>query len=194
LRIVGGVLSGRRFAGRPGEATRPTSERVREAIASAIESRGGFEGTRALDLYAGTGAMAFEALSRGAVHAVLVERDAKTARAIERAASELGIAERCAVITADLRTPGALGRIEEASEGAFDRVFVDPPYADIAQVGPLLARLAERALLAPGCILALEHAKKHPPELQDGLVVVSQREYGDTAVLLVTTADHEDTE
>ena len=63
MRIVGGALSGRRFAGPPGEATRPTSERVREAIASAIESRGGFEDTQVLDLYAGSGAMAFEALS-----------------------------------------------------------------------------------------------------------------------------------
>lgn len=186
MRIVGGALSGRRFAGPTGEGTRPTSERVREAVGSAIESRGGFDGVRVLDLFAGTGAMGFEAVSRGAVQAVLVDRDPKTARAIEKAAAELGISDRCAVIAADLRTPAAIARIESASEGAFDRVFVDPPYADIAQVEPLIARLGERGLLAPGCILAIEHAKKHAPAHPSGFALLAHKNYGDTSVLLLS--------
>lgn len=186
MRIVGGALSGRRFAGPTGEGTRPTSERVREAVGSAIESRGGFDGVRVLDLFAGTGAMGFEAVSRGAVRAVLVDRDPKTARAIEKAAAELGISDRCAVIAADLRTPAAIARIESASEGAFDRVFVDPPYADIAQVEPLIARLGERGLLAPGCILAIEHAKKHAPAHPSGFALLAHKNYGDTSVLLLS--------
>ena len=74
MRIVGGSLGGRRFSGPPGDATRPTSERVREAIASALDARGWIEGAVVLDLFAGTGALAFEALSRGADRAFLVER------------------------------------------------------------------------------------------------------------------------
>jgi 16S rRNA (guanine966-N2)-methyltransferase len=183
VRIVGGALSGRRFAGPPGDRTRPTGERVREAIASAIESRGGFAGTKVLDCYAGTGAMAFEAVSRGAVEAVLVDRDAKVARAIEKAAASLGIEDRCSAIAADLRTPAALERIAEAG-GPFDRVFVDPPYEEAGSVGPLLSRLMEKGLLAPRCMLALEHAKKHPPVLPERLRILSHPRYGDTAVIL----------
>lgn len=186
MRIVGGTLSGRRFAGPPGDATRPTSDRVREAIASAIESRGGFERARVLDLFAGTGAMAFEAISRGAAHAVLVERDAKVARAIARSAAELGVTAQCTIVVADLTSRGALVRIESASRGAFDRVFADPPYADIDTVPPLLSELRARGLLAPGAILAVEHAKRHAPARPEGFEILSEPRYGDTAVLLMT--------
>ncbi|AKF03817.1 RsmD family RNA methyltransferase [Sandaracinus amylolyticus] len=190
MRIVGGSLSGRRFSGPPGELTRPTSERVREAVASAIASRGGFEGTRVLDLYAGTGAMAFEALSRGAVRAVLVERDAKVARAITKSAGELGLSERCEVITADLRQAQTLVRIERAAAGeAFDRVFVDPPYADIDAVPPLLATLRARGLVAGGALLAVEHATRHAPSALEGYDVLSHPRYGDSAVLLLAPSE-----
>lgn len=185
MRIVGGSLSGRRFTGPSGEKTRPTSERVREALASAIESRGGFEGTRVLDLYAGTGAMAFESLSRGAHAAVLVDVDGRTARAIEGAAAELGLDDRATVVIADLRTPGAIARIAVAG-GPFDRVFVDPPYAEIGQVAPLIERLLGQGLIAPGCILAIEHAKKHAPGAIVGLATIAHRHYGDTSVLLLS--------
>lgn len=189
MRIVGGALSGRRFEAPSSEGTRPTSERVREAIASAIESRGGFEQTRVLDLYAGSGAMAFESLSRGAQHAVLVDADERIARAIERAAKGLGLGDRVAVIAADLRTPAAIRRIAGAGEAAFDRVFVDPPYAEIGQVAPLIGRLIARGLIAPGCILAIEHAKKHAPDAIEGLTEIAHKHYGDTSVLLLARTE-----
>ena len=106
--------------------------------------------------------------------------------AIGEAAAELGLADRAEVIAADLRTPAALARIEQAAEGPFERVFVDPPYAEIGQVGPLLTRLRERGLLAPGSILAIEHAKKHAPDRPDGFAVDAHKHYGDTSVLLLT--------
>jgi 16S rRNA (guanine966-N2)-methyltransferase len=159
---------------------------VREAVASAIESRGGFEGARVLDLYAGTGALAFEALSRGAVRAVLVERDAKVARVIGRSAGELGLSERCEVIAADLHQASVLARIERAAAGAcFDRVFVDPPYAEVARVAPLLEALRARGLLDPSAILAVEHASRHAPAGLEAYPVLSHPRYGDTAVLLL---------
>ncbi len=192
MRIVGGTLSGRRFAGPPGDVTRPTSDRVREAIASSIESRGGFGGARVLDLFAGTGAMAFEALSRGASHAVLVERDAKVAAAIKKAAAELGLPARCTIVVADLSSEGALARIDAAGHGPFDRVFADPPYADIALVAPLLVRLREKGLLAPEAILAVEHAKRHAPTRPEGFSIISEPRYGDTGVLLLTVDSSED--
>lgn len=185
MRIVGGSLSGRRFSGPPGDLTRPTSERVREAIASAIESRGGFEGARVLDLFAGTGAMAFEALSRGAARAVLVERDPKVARAIGKSAAELGLTARCIVITGDLGQPATRARIERAAAGeTFDRVFVDPPYADVAEIAGLLGALAP--LIAGDALLAVEHATRHAPAAIEGYDVLSHPRYGDTAVLLLT--------
>lgn len=159
---------------------------MREAIASAIESRGGFDDAQVLDLYAGTGAMAFEALSRGARHAVLVDADGRVARAIAKAATELDLGARSTVIAADLRTPAAIARIEAATDRPFDRIFVDPPYADVGQVGPLLTRLAARALIAPECILAIEHAKKHAPAQLDGFTVLSHKHYGDTSVLFLS--------
>lgn len=186
MRIVGGTLAGRKFGGKAGPDTRPTAERVREAIASAIESRGGFVDARVLDLFAGTGAMAFEAISRGARGAVLVERERRAARAIVRSAGELGIAGRCTVIASDLRATGTVERIARSDLAPFDRVFVDPPYAEVECVGPLLEALAGRALLAPGCLLAIEHGKRHNPALPEGFAVLSHRWYGDTAVLIVT--------
>lgn len=186
MRIVGGALSGRVFAGPPSDLTRPTSERVREAIASAVESRGGFAGTRVLDLFAGTGAMAFESLSRGALHAVLVERDAKVARSIARSAAELGLTAQCTIVVADLRSEGTVLRIEATARGPFDRVFVDPPYAEVDAVAPLLDRLRARALLADEAMVAVEHAKRHAPARPEGFAILSEPRYGDTAVLLLS--------
>lgn len=185
MRIVGGILSGRRFAGPSWRGTRPTAERVREAIASAIESRGGFTGTWVLDLYAGTGAMAFEALSRGATAAVLVEWDRTAARGIERSARALGLAERCTTIVADVRTPAAMARIAEASGAPFDRVFVDPPYADVEHVVPLIGRLRARGLLAAGCLVAIEHGRHHALPPPDGFDRLGEKRYGDTSVTLL---------
>lgn len=159
---------------------------MREAIASAIESRGGFDDAQVLDLYAGTGAMAFEALSRGARAAVLVDQDGRVARSIAKAAGELQLQDRATVIAADLRTPAAIARIESATDRPFDRMFVDPPYAEIGQVAPLVARLVARGLLTPGCILAIEHAKKHAPAQPEGFTLLTHKHYGDTSVLFLS--------
>lgn len=185
MRIVGGTLSGRRFAGPKGDGTRPTSERVREAVASALESRGGFEGTRVLDLYAGTGALAFEALSRGAERATLVDRDPAVTRAISDAASALGLATRCTVLRLDLTSPTAVPKIV-AGGAPFDRVFVDAPYAEMAPVRTLLEALRTHGALHPGAVVVVEHQKKNPPASPHGFQVISERVYGDTAVLFLT--------
>ena len=185
LRIVGGALSGRRFGGKVSAGTRPTSDRVREAIASVIEARGGFEGTQVLDLFAGTGALAFEALSRGAAEAVLVEHDAAALRDMGASAATLGLTARARVVSVDLKSPArAAQRLAQLQGGPFGRVFVDPPYQDIGLVEPLLVALASANLLAPSALLAIEHGSKASLELGSPFEVVSRYRYGDTAVLL----------
>src|SRR5690606_24750765 len=140
-------LGGRRIAAPRGQSTRPTSERVREGIASALEARGWIEGAQVLDLFAGTGALSFEALSRGAAHAVLVDSDAGRIRAIEKAARELGLSREIRALPFDLeREPRAfLARLPHGER--YDLVFLDPPYERIAAVGPLLAALSESGKL-----------------------------------------------
>lgn len=191
MRIVGGALSGRRFTGPPGDVTRPTSERVREAIASALDARGAFATDVVLDLFAGTGALAFEALSRGAKRALLVERDRRVARAIEKSAAELGLADRVRVAVVDLsRAAPAVERIAAADGGPFGLVFADPPYDEIDSVRPLLSALAAKGALGEGAWVVIEHAAKRPPsfvtgaETLVGLDSVSTYRYGDTAVVI----------
>lgn len=186
VRIVGGALSGRRFSGPTSAGTRPTSDRVREAIASAVESRGGFEGARVLDLFAGTGAMAFEALSRGAEGAVLVESNPKIAKGIVSAALSLGLRDRVDVLALDVRLTRTIEQIVARRGAGFDRVFVDPPYAEVDLVTPLLFALLERQVFSEGAILAIEHAKRHAPSRPSGFAVLSESRYGDTAVSLWT--------
>lgn len=189
MRIVGGALSGRRFSGPRGSATRPTSERVREAIASAILSRGGFEGCAVLDVFAGTGAYAFEALSRGAERAVLVERDGRAAKAIEASARELGVGSRVAVVVGDANAASVHARIK----GPFERVFIDPPYAEIAAVEGLIRALDARGLLAEDALIVVEHASKSPPTFPPTFDIVSSPRYGDTAVMLLRRKGEEST-
>jgi len=207
MRIIGGALGGRLFRGPPPSATRPTADRVREAIASALMARSAIEGARVLDLYAGTGAFAFEALSRGAERAVCVEREKRVAAAIETSATELGLRARVEVIVGALgvspRAEDRRGRAQSsgpleqrlrraAGSDPFDLVFADPPYADIDDVPPLLQRLAALGVIARGALVVLEHATKQPPKSATFLATEAAYRYGDTAVLFARiTADTE---
>lgn len=192
MRIVGGRLGGRRFSGPPGDRTRPTAERTREGIASALEARGWIDGAVVLDLWAGTGALAFEALSRGASHATLVEGDGRVARAIDKSARELDLSERVEVIVADLERPPDrwIGKVREPA----DLVFCDPPYARVERVGVVLSALSEAGKLRPGAAVVVEHAKKAPPALPAGFGRIATYRYGDTAVLLGAAPTEEPTE
>jgi len=162
--------------------TRPTSDRVREAIASAVESRGGFAETQVLDLFSGTGAMAIEALSRGAARAVLVEKDRMAARAIEESLGSLGLSDRASVALVDLSSRGASAKLV----GPFDRVFLDPPYAEAALVPALLDTLAP--LLSSGALVVFEHPSGLDPTLGAAFETLVNKRYGDSAVLFARYA------
>jgi 16S rRNA (guanine966-N2)-methyltransferase len=182
MRIVGGALSGRRFSGPPGDATRPTAERVREAIASALDARGGIDGRVVLDLWAGTGALAFEALSRGALRATCVEKDRRVAKALAASAEELGLEQRVRVLA--LAAPSRA--LDDALSGdTFGLVFADPPYADVAKVVPMLVALSDAGRVADGALVVVEHAHKAPPETSERLPIVATYRYGDTGVTLL---------
>lgn len=177
-RIIGGTAGGRRLETPRGEATRPTSDRVREALFSALESWfGSWEGVRVLDLYAGSGAVGLEAASRGAAQVTLVEHDRRTAALIGSNARTLGLAVH--VVTATAHT--ALAR---PPEQPVDLVFSDPPYplADEA-VDADLAMLVEHGWLADDALVVVERSRRsREPRWPDGFFSTQRRKYGETTL------------
>jgi 16S rRNA (guanine966-N2)-methyltransferase len=180
LRVVGGRLGGRRLRAVPGRETRPTGDRVREALFAILGGR--VEGARVLDLFAGTGALAIEALSRGASSAVLVEQAAPAVEVIRANLDALGLAERCRV-----RRTRAEAYLRTQRDGPFDLVLLDPPYAaPVGLVAGLLGRLA-RTALAPGAVVVVEAAaRSEAPPWPPGLVPERPRRYGDTSLHVAT--------
>ncbi|MRH91012.1 16S rRNA (guanine(966)-N(2))-methyltransferase RsmD [Nocardia sp. SYP-A9097] len=186
-RIVAGTAGGRRLRVPPA-GTRPTSDRVREALFNLLAARMDFDGVRVLDLYAGSGALGLEALSRGASHALLVESDRKAATIIRGNISDLGLPG------ADLRmntVAGTLGRnavgalaLTPSSPpgGPYDLVFSDPPYAvEIDEVIADLAALAAGGWLHEGALIVVERSTRSP-ELAwpEGYSPLKSRTYGET--------------
>jgi 16S rRNA (guanine966-N2)-methyltransferase len=167
VRVVAGELGGRRLVAPRGSRVRPTADRVREALFSIL---GDVSGASVLDLYSGTGALAIEALSRGAERAVLVDTDIAAAR---RNVAALGLEGRCELVRADV--PRHLRR----DEGEYDLVFCDPPYGLADDLGPRLDPLIPPRLAAGGRVI-VESDARAPLEL--ALPVVVERRYGDTLV------------
>jgi 16S rRNA (guanine966-N2)-methyltransferase len=177
VRIVAGVAGGRRLAVPP-RGTRPTSDRVREAIFSAVQARRDLEGTRVLDLYAGSGALGLEALSRGAAHVRFVESDRRAVAVLRRNIEALGL-RGAEVTTADV--PAAL----RGDPGQpYDVVLADPPYAlDDGALGGVLGALVGGRWLAPGALVVVERAGRAlAPAWPEGVVALTDRRYGDTSV------------
>src|SRR5262249_17955454 len=176
MRVIAGELGGRRLFAPHGERTRPTSDRVREALFMAL---GPLDGARVVDLYAGSGALAIEALSRGAVWADLVERDPQARATIARNLSELALEARARVWP--LRLPAALARLTDVLDRAHV-VFADPPYGG-EEARAVLARLGAPRRLRPGTPAVVEcHAKDEVPERQGSLARERTRQYGETVV------------
>jgi len=169
---VAGSAGGRRLAVPP-SGTRPTSERVREAMFSALEATIGLDGARVLDLYAGTGAVGLEALSRGAAHVTLVESDRTAAATIQRNVDVVGLPGASVVCTS------VEGYLAGASDEPFELAYVDPPYA--LDDGPLAAVLAALpAWLAPGAVVVVERsARGGEPRWPSVIESVKQKRYGE---------------
>ncbi|HTZ86950.1 MAG TPA: 16S rRNA (guanine(966)-N(2))-methyltransferase RsmD [Solirubrobacteraceae bacterium] len=174
MRVISGELGGRRLQAPRGRATRPTSDRVREALFSML---GEMHGARVLDLFAGSGALGIEALSRGAERAVFVERDTSALRALRANLDSLDLlAPRVEVRGAEALA--ALGSARGRQE-TYDLLFIDPPYDRAGELAPGLSA-ALPPLLGPAARVVVESDRRAPLEL--GLPLQRERRYGDTSI------------
>ena len=184
VRIISGSARGRRLKAPKGLDVRPTSDKVRGAVFNILaawpDPRVAFEGARVLDLVAGTGAVALEALSRGAASAVFVDASAQALDAVRENLALTGFTERARVVRRDLE------RGSTAELGAFDLVFVDPPY-DLVASSRAVQGLA--ANIAPGGIAMVEHDADTPSPPIAGLEPVDRREYGSTGITFYRRAE-----
>ena len=174
MRIVGGSLGGRVLRAPAGAATRPTSEKVRQAIFNILPDP---EGGQVLDVFAGSGALGIEALSRGAAHATFFEQAKPALAALRRNLDELDAASRATVLAGDAVSLAA----RHVPPAPYRLVFVDPPYRSDLAVRAVLA--LPPANLATDAVIVIEHDKRNPPPDELGsLLRTDQRRYGDTLV------------
>ena len=178
MRIISGEARGRRLFAPDGTETRPTADRVREAVFNIIRSE--VCGARVLDLFAGSGALALEALSRGAAHAVLCDCSKKAAAVIRRNIELMRAQDRTTLITGDWKTALSAGA------GAYTLVFLDPPYRMTDVYAQAANSLLSGGLLAPDALIVMEHAAELSiASLTPPLYVADRRTYRDTAISFV---------
>lgn len=176
MRIIAGELRGRRLEAPPGRSTRPTSDRVREALFSMLASRlGGFDDLAVADLFAGSGALGFEALSREAASACFVDPDQAAQSAIRANAAALGVESRIELL--------AGSALALPQRGQFDLIFADPPYAP-GSGSAVVGSVAESGWLAPGGWMAVETDRNEPVDPGDWQLV-ADRQIGRARVSLI---------
>ncbi|MDP4002271.1 16S rRNA (guanine(966)-N(2))-methyltransferase RsmD [Methylobacterium sp. NEAU K] len=180
MRVVGGAWRGRKLATPRTDAIRPTSDRLRESLFNVLTHAydDAVVGARVLDLFAGTGALGFEALSRGATYAVLVDEGAEARAVIRSNIETLGAEGVTRLFRRDATRLGPSG-----TTGAFSVVFCDPPY-NRGLAPKALASAAEGAWLVPGALAVVEEAESVQLALPEGFTELERRVYGDTAVTL----------
>jgi len=186
MRIIAGEFRGRRLTAPKGMATRPTTDRVREAWFSML---GPLEGV-AIDLYAGTGALGFEALSRGAERVIFVETARAAQKAIETNAKNLGVTERVTLIASTVEA--ATRSVKR--QGPFDLVLTDPPWTAMMSAETALKRLLTKDLLKEDGRIVLGHPRGKPVTLSPdaGLQEEKQRSWGDSAATFLCRAEEPD--
>jgi 16S rRNA (guanine966-N2)-methyltransferase len=182
LRVIAGEARGRKLVAPEGGAVRPTKDMVREAQFSALDARGAIVDAKVLDLYAGSGALGIEALSRGGARATFVERDRNALAAIRANLQTLRYQARSNVVSLDA------GRFVEGPpppDAPFDLVLTDPPYdTDDEDVTALLAALMAPGWLADDAIISVERPVRHPVVAPDGCTNGWERTFGDTLLTL----------
>lgn len=179
LRIIAGSRKGRKISAPPGLGTRPTSDKVREAIFSILGPV--VEGVRAADFFAGSGALGLEALSRGARWCLFVEHSRKVASVLENNAAGLDLTEHCLVMVDDAVRPSR--KIVDLAP--FDLIFADPPY-ERGLVHRFMQACERDQYLAPGGSLVVEHSPNERPENVADIKLKDQRKYGQTEVSFFT--------
>ncbi len=175
MRIIAGEAKGRKLFAPPGLDTRPTTDRVRESLFAILGPR--LDQAAVLDLFAGSGALALEALSRGAQWAALCDSSPAAIRVIRRNVGLAGFEARARVLPGDWRS--ALRRLQGAR---FDLVFLDPPYRQVQLYGQAMEALEEAGLLAEDVLVVLERLSRCSLTVPSGFQVVDSRRCGDTTV------------
>jgi 16S rRNA (guanine(966)-N(2))-methyltransferase RsmD len=179
MRVIAGTAKGRRLRALRGQSVRPTADRVKEALFSMLQSRFDLEGARLLDLFAGSGALGIEGLSRGAERAVFIEAEQAARRALQANLQACGFASKSQVISAPVRR--ALVQLAAAGE-RFDGVVMDPPYGH-GMAAAALAQLGSLGLVGPGGWVAAEHHVDDVlAEVYGTLRLTAARRYGKTAL------------
>ncbi|GIH04474.1 DNA methylase [Rhizocola hellebori] len=179
-RIVAGRYGGRRLSAPEGRHTRPTSDRVREALFSTLDSQMDLSGARVIDLFAGSGAVGLEALSRGAAHALLVEHDPKAVKVIRANIAALDAQGQARVVAGKVGGVLAGGNPEQG----YDLVFADPPYqVTESEIEEMLAALAGGAWLTDGALIVIERSSRSPePSWVQGVTGERGRRYGESTL------------
>ena len=179
-RVIAGQAGGRRLAVPAGRDTRPTSDRAREGLFGTITSLAPLAGARVLDLYAGSGAVGLEALSRGAAHVLLVESSPRASQVIAQNVAALGL-PGAEVVTDRVERVLARGPADGRAGGRYGIAFADPPYATAdAAVTRMLSCLTSRDWLAPGALVIIERATRSGPVTwPDGIEPDRERRYGE---------------
>ncbi|MEO6628064.1 MAG: 16S rRNA (guanine(966)-N(2))-methyltransferase RsmD [Aquihabitans sp.] len=172
--MVAGSARGRRLDAPPGDATRPTSDRVRQAIFNALHSLGALDGARVIDAFAGSGALGIEAMSRGAAQVTFAEPDPTARSVVVANLATTGLADRAVVLSGD-------GQRAIAGDGPWDLILLDPPYS-FDQWGELLEVVA--TTLAPDGVVVVESDREIA--LPETLAVLRMKQYGGTVVMFVT--------
>lgn len=186
MRIIAGENRGRRLKSVPGMKTRPTADRVKEAVFSSIE--GLLYGCRFLDVFGGTGSIALEAVSRGAAEAFVLEKDSDALRVIADNIAACGQEQRCRVLRGDsIASLDGLGRQKQQ----FDLIYIDPPYRS-GLYETVLQQIATRKLLAPEGMILLECAKNTSLSVENSIFFIYKEKcYGDTRIVYLKYKEHE---
>ena len=179
MRVITGSRRGKKLKTLDSFDTRPTTDMVKEAVFSAVQFD--VPGSQVLDLFAGTGALALESISRGAAGAVLVDSDRAACEAIRKNIRSVQCGETCRLIQRDYRQ--AIEEMAETGE-CFDLVFLDPPYR-MTETGEICRTLASRGLLQNGALILVEHRKGCPPQAGDLFCAEQIRKYGDTEITFI---------
>lgn len=179
MRIIGGSARGRSLIAPAGSKTRPTQEYVRESLFNII--RWDLQDAHVLDLFAGTGALALEAVSRGASDAVLIDMDRDACQAIKKNMETSRLGAQCRLIARDYGQ--AMAQLSREGQ-KFDVVFIDPPYR-MENTGEMCAALYDMGLLSDSFLIAVEHRRGMPPLLDLRFEAYDLRKYGDTEITLV---------
>lgn len=184
MRIVGGNLRGRRIEAPAGRDVRPTSDRARESLFNILmhssklgDDAPALDGAIALDAFAGSGALGFEALSRGAAHATFLDKDFTALRIIKANAETLGVVPDTTILKADATNPPRATR-------AADVVFLDAPYGQDLSAASLAA-LSKSGWIAPGAVVSVELGPDDSFEAPDGFSIVDERQYGKARIVLL---------